>query len=166
MKSQTLIIALMTTFLYSCIGDGMTDMQSEFYSHTHKISNKEQKLMADLEKLGYKEIKITSPSYEIDDKNSAYYFFKLKCPFEQTLNNRDSIRNIADSLADILYSSVISDSVLDVCQVISVSFIVRKSNKNNNTKFLSYDFSKKDLEKRNGFKVIEVRDGVFKRIKV
>ncbi|MBU3661378.1 MAG: hypothetical protein FGM14_16030 [Flavobacteriales bacterium] len=166
MKTKTLLTALIAILLQSCIGDGMSDDQREFYSHTHKISVKEKKFMYELEKLGYEKIKITSPSYEIDDKNSAYYFFHLTCPFEQTLNNKDSIRNISDSLADILYSRIISDSVLDVCQVISINLNLRKSNMNANKRFLSYDYNKKKLEIRNGFKVIEVREGVFKRVSV
>lgn len=156
----------MTTLLHSCIGDGMTDEQREFYKNLHKLSFKEKKFKAGLRKLGYKEIKIVAPSYKIDDPNSGDYRLKLECPFDLTLKNKDSIQNITDSLADVLYSKVISDSVLSVCQVVSIKLNVRKNYTKIKNPFPLQYYAKRELEERNGFKVIVVRDGVFKRIKV
>lgn len=142
----------------------MTDTQREFYSNLHKLSSKEKRLITDLKKLGYKKIKIVSPSYKIDDENSGDYSLKLECPFDLTLKNKDSIQNISDSLADVLYSKVISDSVLSVCQVISIKLNVRE-NKIKNAFPLQF-YAKRELEIRNGFKVIEVNEGIFKRINI
>lgn len=171
MKSKQFIIqfatiAVIATLLHSCIGDGMTETEREFYADIYNISFKEKKFKASLRKLGYKEIKIVSPSYIIDDPNSGDYRLKLECPFDLTFKNKDSIQNIADSLADVLYSKVISDSVLYVCQVVSIKLNVRQNDTKIENAFPLQYYAKRELEERNGFKVIEVRDGVFKRIKV
>lgn len=163
-KIKALITVLVAIVLHSCIGDGMTDTQREFFANAHKRSAKEKRFMADLRTSGYKEISIKSPSYKIDDPNSGDYNLKLECPFDFTLKNKDSIQNISDSLADVLYTKVISDSVLYVCQVVSIKLNVRKNYTKIKDAFPLQYYAKRELEVRNGFKVIEVRDGVFKRV--
>ncbi len=71
-------------------------------------------------------------------------------------------------IANELYSQILNDLIIeDIDEIcISIDPFKKFKYKNTNKKYFQYCFSKDSLEIWNGFKVIEVRDGVFKRIKV
>ncbi len=124
---------------------GMTETQREFYSRPpHHLTDKEKKFKADLAKLGYTEIELVSPNDLTGGKNSQSCFLELKCPFELNSNNTDSIQKISDSLADVLYSKVLFDSVIYVCNEIVISFI---ANNLSSTFILPSDFNAARIDK-------------------
>jgi hypothetical protein len=142
----------------------MTGTQREFYKNSEiGLTKKETDFIFKLEQSGYYGIDIISPNYAIMGEDESEYFFTLNCPFSLTENNSDSIKSISDSLADVLYSRVISDSAIFCSRKVSIHFIVDTVYIDDAVLWQSY--SKKILEARNGFEVIEIAEGEFERVK-
>lgn len=165
MKIKLLFTLLIIILVQSC-GWGMTDTQREFYAQPKGgLSGKEKDFIEDLEHSGYDNILIDKPNYFVDGKDSYSYFLTMDCPFNLTRSNSDSILRIADSLANVLYSDILSDTAIFTSYEISINLKIKKIEESNLSQPQWQSFPKLALEKQNGFKVIEISENEFKRIK-
>lgn len=152
-------------FLYSCIDDGMTDTQKDFYkNYSEGLTKKEIQFISKLQNLGYYDIQIISPNYVVESESSSIYDLRFNCPFNITKNNHDSIQRLSDSISHILYSKVMSDGAIFCSNEIVIHFEIDSSYLGKSEFIRNY--SKKSLEHKNKFKIIELSEGNFDRIQL
>jgi hypothetical protein len=162
------IVTLFLTFLVSCFPNYDEERNAAEYYLKPK-SNSEIKYFKELELEGLKLQEYRLPI--VGKGNLIQRTLNLTFSSNFEINNEKDEAEVFQKkieIANELYSQILNDLIIeDIDEIcISIDPFKKFKYKNTNKKYFQYCFSKDSLEIWNGFKVIEVRDGVFKRIKV
>ncbi|MBI1837892.1 MAG: hypothetical protein HYR91_11575 [Flavobacteriia bacterium] len=161
------MIIVLTLFL-NCIGDGMTDGQRKWYASLkpNQPTVKELKFADSLKTLKYSKIKYTIPVRGQMAYGFSSYYISLECPYLMTFYNKDSIKKVNLQIATELYSKVIADSILYDILDVNVIFHLKSKDLQSKNIELRKQYRKKILEQYSGFKIIQVDDTTYQRVKL
>lgn len=168
MKLTRKIIAfllIVAPILNSCIGDGMTDFQREYFKKKKVgLSENELRLISELQDSGYYDVRIKAPDYIVESLNSFNYVLSMSVSTEPNTNFSNYQKNVLDSLVDHLYTVVMSDGEIVCCNKISIQLKLIDSKKSD--KIIKRSILKSDLEKKHNYQVVQLDENTFERIKL
>jgi hypothetical protein len=156
--------------LYSNLpgGDGTNPGQQKYLDSLKppKPTSKEKEYMQRLQKRGFENVKFDIPIIGEYGKGRSDYKIELQCLFNLTEENKDSVIDLNEKIAREMYTSVISDSVIEDFGMLQIAFKIPES-RIQITKWhdiLVRKYSKFTLEKWCGFKVVKRSPNKFERV--